>query len=358
MEAERNGNMSDPTENARDGEQQFHGEGLSDEARGFLFEQAMAQTRMAVCVTDPRRDDNPIVFANRAFLDLTGYPADEVIGQNCRFLQGPDTDPEMVRRLRDAIRTEQVIVVEILNYRRDGTPFWNALHLGPLYDVDGSLKYYFGSQWDVSDMYEERAERIRADMMVSEITHRMKNLFSVIGAIVTIQGRADGRKASSARLRERIDALGRAHSASADIAAEGAEVDLKSKLRIMLDPYIADREQALDLSGPAVDIGPNTLSTLGLVLHELAINASKYGALSTEDGTISVGWTVDERADGPSLLDLTWTERGGPRLDGEPQTRGLGADLVEKLLGGSGGAIVFHWHPEGLRAELKMPLGG
>src|SRR5690349_15160652 len=100
---------------------------------GLLFEQAMAQTRMAVCLSDPNMPDDPIVFCNEAFERLTGYSAEEVIGRNCRFLQGPDTDPHEVARLRDALREEKVAVVELVNYRKDGTRFWNALHLGPIY---------------------------------------------------------------------------------------------------------------------------------------------------------------------------------------------------------------------------------
>ena len=125
---------------------------------GVLFEQAMAQTRMAVCLSDPNQPDLPIVFANRAFRRLTGYDEDEILGRNCRFLQGPKTDRNAVARVREAIANEDVLVVELLNYRKDGTPFWNALHLGPIYDSQGKLIYFFGSQWDVSDVRAARAE--------------------------------------------------------------------------------------------------------------------------------------------------------------------------------------------------------
>lgn len=78
-------------------------------------------------VSDPRQADNPIVMANKAFLDSMGFTVDQVIGRNCRFLQGPDTDPETVRQIRQAIIDEQDLTVEILNYRKDGSPFWNEL---------------------------------------------------------------------------------------------------------------------------------------------------------------------------------------------------------------------------------------
>lgn len=126
-------------------------------ATGLLFEQAMAQTRMAVCLSDPRQKDDPIVFCNEAFCHMTGYEPHEIVGRNCRFLQGPKTSEEPVAKIRDAVRTEKVVVVELLNYRKDGTEFWSALHLGPIYDEQGELICFFGSQWDVSDIHQARS---------------------------------------------------------------------------------------------------------------------------------------------------------------------------------------------------------
>ncbi|MEE8231143.1 MAG: PAS domain-containing protein, partial [Qipengyuania citrea] len=142
-------------------------------ATGLLFEQAMAQTRMAVCLTDPHQPDQPIVFCNKAFEKLTGYRQDEIVGRNCRFLQGPKTSSEQIAKLRHAVDNEDVLVVELLNYRKDGSTFWNALHLGPIYDEDGELRYFFGSQWDVSDIHLARAEEKHAKVMAREVSHRL-----------------------------------------------------------------------------------------------------------------------------------------------------------------------------------------
>ncbi len=109
------------------------------------------QSRMAMIAVDPHQDDQPIVFANEAFLTLTGYPEEEVLGRNCRFLQGTDTDPEAIEAIREIIRARAFGQVEILNYKRDGTPFWNALHVSPIFSEAGELAYFFGSQWDVSE---------------------------------------------------------------------------------------------------------------------------------------------------------------------------------------------------------------
>ena len=118
---------------------------------GLIFKEAIHQTRMGMCFTDPRQDDNPIVFCNEAFRELTGYAEDEIIGQNCRFLQGKDTDSKAVERIRRALRERTNTRVNLLNYRKDGTAFWNALHVSPIFDDAGELLYFFGSQWDATE---------------------------------------------------------------------------------------------------------------------------------------------------------------------------------------------------------------
>ena len=127
-----------------------------------LLDQLFAQTRLAMVLTDPNAEDNPIVACNEAFCTLTGYERDEVVGRNCRFLQGEDTDQEEVARLRSCLATEGTCQFELLNHRKDGTPFWNGLHVSPIYGDDGKLAFYFGSQWNVTDRVEERHRADRA----------------------------------------------------------------------------------------------------------------------------------------------------------------------------------------------------
>ncbi|WP_313899311.1 PAS domain-containing protein [Methylobacterium sp. E-065] len=114
------------------------------------FVAALERTRQPMVVTDPRLPDNPIIFANPAFLALTGYGADEILGRNCRFLQGPDTDPDAVALVREAIAGRREIKITLLNYRKDGGSFWNELYLGPVFDEAGDLVNFFASQVDVT----------------------------------------------------------------------------------------------------------------------------------------------------------------------------------------------------------------
>lgn len=100
-------------------------------------------------ISDPRLQDNPIVACNAAFCDLTGYPADEVIGRNCRFLSGPATEPWLTEEIRRGVRQHCPVLVEILNYKRSGQPFRNAVLVAPIYDEQDALLYFLGSQVEI-----------------------------------------------------------------------------------------------------------------------------------------------------------------------------------------------------------------
>ena len=141
-------------------------------------------------VTDPNVPDNPIIFANEAFLEMTGYQADEIFGKNCRFLQGLDTDAETVLEIKRAISDEDDVSVEILNYRKDGSTFWNALFISPVYNDAGTLMYFFASQLDVSRRRDaedalRQAHKMEAlGQLTGGIAHDFNNLLQVIGGYV------------------------------------------------------------------------------------------------------------------------------------------------------------------------------
>ena len=104
---------------------------------------------LAAVVSDPKQPDNPIIEVNQAFLDLTGYAREEVLGRNCRFLRGPDTEPWLSARMGQAIKEQRPVLVELLNYRKDGSSFRNAVMIVPLFDEHGKVQYYLGSQVEV-----------------------------------------------------------------------------------------------------------------------------------------------------------------------------------------------------------------
>jgi PAS domain S-box-containing protein len=181
-----------------------------------IFFAAVALTRLPMLVTDPNLPDNPVAFANHAFCALTGYAPDELIGRNCRFLQGSDTDPATVARIRAAVQERHDVTVEILNYRRDGSPFWNALAISPVFAADGRLQYFFASQLDVSRRRE--AERALAQAqrldglgaLAGGVAHEFNNLLTVMRGNLEPLLRSAGDARTAARLGRVRDAAERA----------------------------------------------------------------------------------------------------------------------------------------------------
>lgn len=119
----------------------------------FSFIKALQTAQQNFVVTDPSLPDNPIVYASQGFLNLTGYSLDQILGRNCRFLQGPETDPKHVERIRKAIEQGNDMSVCLLNYRVDGTTFWNQFFIAALRDAAGEVTNFVGVQCKVSDQY-------------------------------------------------------------------------------------------------------------------------------------------------------------------------------------------------------------
>ncbi|MEE2794372.1 MAG: PAS domain-containing protein [Pseudomonadota bacterium] len=298
--------------------------------------------------------DQALLPRNAVSSSERGYPATKVVGRNCRFLPGPKTDQSQVTVLRNTIAAEEVVVVELLNYRKDGQAFWNALHLGPIYDQDGRLKYFFESQWDVTELHlAKRGERY-AKALAREVSHRLKNVFSAIGGIVNITGRSLDVKAVTDKINDRVQALGRAYEPTLDDAAFGT-IEVGQAVRSVLRPYDPEGGR-ITFIGNGVRTEPNAISTLGLTLHELATNATKYGALSGIDGIIEVSWRHEtDRHDRPSLV-LEWNERGGPSISQPPSGQVTGFDIADALLSFSRGFVERNWESDGLRARISLPL--
>ncbi len=106
---------------------------------------------IASVVSDPRLPDNPIIACNAPFRELTGYSEEEILGRNCRFLSGPETEPWLSARISQAVADNKPTLVEILNYKKDGTPFRNAVLVAPVFDADGQLEFFLGSQVELDD---------------------------------------------------------------------------------------------------------------------------------------------------------------------------------------------------------------
>lgn len=124
----------------------------------------------ALTLSDIRAPDAPLVYVNRGFEKMTGYERKDVIGRNCRFLQGPDTSPDAVTQMRAAITSGASLLIDVLNYRKDGTSFWNRLSLTPVIDQSGRVTHYIGLQSDITRMrlLQERLHSIALELAMEE----------------------------------------------------------------------------------------------------------------------------------------------------------------------------------------------
>jgi PAS domain S-box-containing protein len=210
--------------------------GLQD--RGDVFFAAVEMTRMPMVLTDPSQPDNPIVFANRAFEDLTGYGQEEIVGRNCRFLQGAQTDRDKVRELREALAEQRPVSVEILNYKRDGTPFWNGVFVAPVFDQDEKLLYFFASQLDVTrrrtaEQSFRQAQKMESiGQLTAGLAHDFNNLLQVIsGSLELLRG-----KLTDERLSRYVDRAGEAAERGAKLTRQLLAFARKTRL----EPRLAD----------------------------------------------------------------------------------------------------------------------
>ena len=152
---------------------------------------AVEDAPIGISISDPDLPDYPLVYVNDAWEEHTGYPVEEAIGRNPRFLQGPGTEPDTVAEIAEAIGNEEEVTVEIRNYRRDGTPFWNELTVAPVYEEDGDLAHYVGFQNDISErkeaerLAEERAEKLATERRsLDRVLGRVNGLFGDISRIL------------------------------------------------------------------------------------------------------------------------------------------------------------------------------
>ncbi|MBB3234774.1 PAS domain-containing protein [Phyllobacterium endophyticum] len=320
--------------------------------QGFLDRKELAaaafeRTRMPLVITDACEPDHPIVLANHSFLALTGYNADEILGQNCRILQGKGTSPAAIAQIRATLRAERELDIELLNYRKDGSSFWNQLHLSPIYDDDGQLQYYFGSQIDVTEYRKVQELEAAEHRLLKEVDHRARNVLAIVDGIVRLS-KSDDAALYAASVQRRVQALSFAHALLAETGWR--EVALSEIISRQVKPFDVDQ---VTLEGPDILVPAPVVQPLALVFHELAVNAAVHGSLSSHSGQLRIQWHGVPARNGFKLL---WEEVGGPApsTDRRPGfgTIMVGA-IIEKQLQGE---LQRVWNPEGLVIEIILPL--
>ncbi len=179
-------------------------EGMAVEEELKLKEDAMDGAPVGISISDPSIPDNPLIYVNDQFVELTGYDRETILGTNCRFLQGEDTDQTKVETMADSVRKEEPVAVELVNYRKDGERFWNRVEIAPIRDDDGEVTHFVGYQADVTDRKEAELalarERETLDHLLSRVT-------SLVPDITETIVRAGSREALEAALAERFAAV-------------------------------------------------------------------------------------------------------------------------------------------------------
>lgn len=206
----------------------------------------------------------------------------------------------------------------------------------------------------INERARERAEAQR-NLLLRELNHRVKNVFALVDSLLMMSARsATSAEEFSAAVRGRLAALNKAHELvqpglSETEIGDRCAVPLKRVIADILRPYAQPDSEKFALIGPDVQISPNSITGIALILHELATNAAKYGALKHPDGKLLVSWTMSD------VLDLKWRERGGPGASA-PSRTGFGGTLTKRTVESQfKGTIEYRWEPDGLDISIRIP---
>jgi len=293
---------------------------------------------------------------NRGAERLFGYTPDEVIGRPISILIPEDRHHEEPIILARIGRGEPIEHFETIRRRRDGGLVEVSLTVSPVRDSEGKV---IGASKSARDITERRRVEEQQRLLLREMHHRVKNLFTLASGVVALSGhRATTPKELSSAVQSRLMALARAHALTLpDISASNLSAKetttLHALIQTILAPYegpTTDGGARVAISGPDISVGGGSLTNLALLLHEFATNAAKYGALSTPAGHIDISCHQDN-----GQFHLTWTERGGPRVNHQKNGEGFGTLLARAAAKDFlEGEIARDWKPEGLTICLSI----
>ncbi|WP_325063125.1 PAS domain S-box protein [Halovulum marinum] len=294
---------------------------------------------------------------NAAFLRMMGFASEqELLGRKLHdeihhsHPDGTHYPADACPIYRTARTGEPAHVDSEVFFRTDGSSFPVEYWVRPVV-WQGELQGAVCNFADISER--KRAEEAR-QLLLRELNHRVKNLFSITAGMVNMTARRAGSvDEMAASLHGRLLALARAHeligsSISAN-RSHSAPTQLAPLIERIMTPHVGGRPDAMHLSGPPVPVGPSAATSFALIFHELATNAAKYGALSSATGSVAIAW--EHTGDG---LRLTWTETGGPAVQGEPVRGGFGSQLARLSASGQlGGTIDYEWSRDGVKIYLS-----
>lgn len=302
------------------------------------------------------KDLNGVITSwNAGARRLFGYTADEVIGKPITILIPPDRldeEPKILGRIRAGERVEHF---DTVRRRKDGGLVEIELSISPIRNAAGQI---VGASKVARDITERRQAQAQQRLLLREMDHRVKNLFTIASSVVALSARSATTPAElAAAVQERLSALARAHALTLPSALDSEpsaerSTTLHALIGAIAAPYDDDpsREARITVSGADAPVTGQAVTSFALLLHEFATNAAKYGALSTPAGRIRI-----ECAEDGELFSLVWTEQGGPPVHDQSMSEGFGSQLARLTVTGQlGGAFSRHWRPEGLAIQLSV----
>jgi PAS domain S-box-containing protein len=339
-----------------------------------LRTRAINEAPVGIVITDPSREDNQITYANRGFHGMTQYSKQEALGRNCRFLQGPLTDEKSRAALRKAIDEQTPVKQDILNYRKDGTPFWNNVQVTPVFDEAGELSHYIGFQMDITTRVEQ--ER-RTDLLQKVLRHNIRNELNVIvGNLSMIKeetGESDAIhniERSATRLLELSESAQRIEGHLQDASFAPGEINIESLLNEEIST-VRDRHDGVTFK-TSIDPDVSVLApdSVSIAIQELLENAATHAPggpsavlVTTETGTrvrppeetekAVVTIHVEDR--NPPISDIELTRLLGRQESQIQHGTGLGLWLVHWIVTMSGGVISHEdIDPTGNRISITL----
>ena len=303
---------------------------LSEASRSLL-----SDVPLSMVLTDPFRQDNPIIYVNRAFEETTGYSCRYSVGKNCRFLQGDNHDQEAVDTLREAVRNEEPVSVELLNYTADGEEFVNRLTIAPLRDDNDELYAFLGVQVRVGDRVGESISAL--NKVLDETQHRVKNHLQMVASLIRSQSREDNPHEAYEILSRRVESLALLYDefqrppyprpeGAYDVVSAGAYVSRVASTIGALDGRNGIR---LNVDTDPVYMPTERAAKIGLITSEILSNALQHAFPGREEGIVEI--RLKEM--GEDRFRLTFSDDGvGLGESGWPDSGGMGARLVRGMV--------------------------
>jgi PAS domain S-box-containing protein len=290
-------------------------------------------------------------YYNAQWYAFTGVPEGSTDGDGWNGMFHPEDQPRAWEAWSRSLETGEPYEIEYRLRHRSGDYRWTLGRALPVRDATGTIVRWVGT---CTDIHEHKRTAEQNEILSRELSHRIKNIFAVVNGLIALSARQFPTiKPFAAQLQGRIASLGRAHDYvrphSDRSAPHPGPQTLMVLLQQILSPYPALDEGRLIISGVDLPVDDRGATPIALVIHELATNSAKYGALSVAEGRVHLTTAVGDD------VRIVWQERGGPPVAGEPQEFGFGTRLselsIEQQLGGH---LVRHWDREGLTVEIEV----